>query len=101
MSRKVYILTDGGHNYSDAERFGVITFCHVTVRNKDDISQMYRELTDCLKDSSEMDMLLISSLTSLCCVATAILTEWHGRVNFLVFHEGKYVERNLVLNNEG
>ena len=101
MTRKVFILTDGGHDYSDAERFGTITFCHVTVRNKDDISQMYRELREFLHDSKDGDMLLISSLTSLCCVATAILTEWHGRVNFLVFHDGKYVERNLVLTNEG
>lgn len=98
--RKVFILTDGGHNYADAERFGVINFCHVTVRNKDDIAQMYRELRECLYDSCFDDLLLISSLTSLCCVASAILVEIHGRVNFLLFHDGKYVERNLVLNNE-
>ena len=98
MSRKVYILTDGGHDYSDAKRFGDIQSCNVTVRNKDDIAQMYRELKEVLYDSCFDDLLLISSLTSLCCVASAILVELHGRVNFLLFHDGKYVERNLVLS---
>ena len=100
MSRTVYILSDGGHNYDDAQRFGTIKFCNITVRNKDDISQMYRELKECLLYSDYEDLLLISSLTSLCCVATHILTELHGRVNFLLFHDGKYVERNLVYNDD-
>jgi hypothetical protein len=100
MTKRVYILTDGGHDYSDAERFGAIEFCHVSVKNKSDISQMYRELRECLWDSGEDDYLVISSLTSLCCVATAILTELHGRVNFLLFEGGKYIERTLVTDND-
>lgn len=99
MSRKVYILTDGGHDYSDATRFGTIEFCNVTVRNKHDIAHMYRELRESLYNSCYDDLLLISSLTSLCSVAAAILSYMHGRVNFLVYQDGKYVERNLVLDN--
>lgn len=98
--RKVYILTHGGHDYSDAERFGTLTYCDVSVRNKYDISQMYQELREVLYQSNEDDLLVISSLTSLCSVATAILVELHGRVNFLLYQDGKYVERNLVLDND-
>lgn len=101
MSRKVYILTDGGHDYSDAARFGTLEYCHITVKNKYDMSQMYRELKEILWHSDPDDFLLISSLTSLCCVATAILVDLHGKVNYLLFQDGRYVERNLVLYNEG
>lgn len=100
MAKRVYILTDGGHDYSDAERFGALEFCNITVRNKHDISQMYRELRDCLWDSEDGDYLLISSLTSLCCVATAILVELHGKINFLLYEGGKYIERTLVTDTD-
>lgn len=97
---KVFILTDGGHDYSDASRFGELTYCRVTVKNKYDLAQMFRELRKSFDDSTQEDFLVLSSLASLCCVATAILTELHGRVNFLIFEQGRYIDRTVVLTND-
>lgn len=97
--KNVYVVNNGGHDYSDAERFGQVVFCMQSSVGKWDTSQMYRELSEALADAKEDDYLVLSSLTSLCCVATAILADRFGEVHFLIFKDGKYVERTLVLNN--
>lgn len=98
--KKVYIVNNGGHDYSDAERYGELNFCTSAALGKWDISAMFRELTVALEDAHPDDYLMISSLTSLCAVATAILADRFGEVHFLVYKDGKYLERDLILNNE-
>ena len=97
MDRKVYILCDGGHDYSDAKRFGTLTFLNISPKAKWDIARLYSELKEGLKDATEDDLILISHLTSHCCVATALFVEWFGKVNFLLYRKDKYEEKNLVL----
>lgn len=97
-NRKVYILADGGHDYSDAVRFGNLIFLKIPTYSKWDIAQLYLELSEGLKDADADDLLVISHLTSHCCVATALMVEWFGRVNFLIYRKDKYEEKNLVLN---
>jgi len=97
--RKVYIMNDGGHNYDDAKRFGQLVFCTDKVIKKSDTAQMYRELCAALEDANNDDFILVSSLASLCCVATAIMVERFGEVHFLLYDNGQYVERDLILNN--
>lgn len=100
--RKVYILVDGGHDYSDATRFGELVFLNIPLTAKWDFSRVYLELKEGLSEAKEDDLFLLSHLTSQCCIATAILTEWFGRVNYLIYRPDKkwYEEKNLVLNNE-
>ena len=98
MTRKVYILTKGAHDYSDAERFGTLVFLNIPTFVRWDIQRLYLELQEGLKDAKEDDLFLVSHLTSHCCVATAILTEWFGRVNFLIFRKDKYEENKLILS---
>ena len=95
--RKVYVLSDGGHDYSAAEKFGQIVICSEGALHKDDISQMYRLLSDAMYDAREEDYILVSSLTSLCMVASAFMANNFGKVNLLIYRDGRYVERNLVL----
>lgn len=99
MTKKVFVLNNGGHDYTDAERFGDIVFCMDSVVNKWDIAQMYRELSDALMDASAGDYILVSSLTSLCCVAVAIMADQFGEVHLLLYKDGQYIERDLILNN--
>lgn len=96
--KKVYILADGGHDYSDAERFGELVFLHIPNNAKWDIARLYDELMEGLKGAEADDLLVVSNLTSHCCVATAILVEWFGRVNFLIYRKDKYEEKKLVLD---
>lgn len=97
--RKVYILADGGHDYSDATRFGDLVFLKIPTFAKWDIARLHDELAEGLKDATEDDLLVISHLTSHCCVATALMVEWFGRVNFLIFRKDKYEEKNLITDH--
>jgi hypothetical protein len=98
--RKVYVLSKGGHDYSDAERFGKLVFLNIPSYAKWDIDRLYRELQEGMKDATSDDLLIVSHLASHCAVATAILTEWFGRVNFLIFRKDRYEEHKLILNPE-
>ena len=100
MARKVYILSDGGHDYSDAHRFGEVTFLNIPSFAKWDIARLYEELQEGLKEATSDDLIVISHLTSHCCVATALMVEWFGKVNFLIYRKDKYEEKNLVINSD-
>jgi hypothetical protein len=97
MEKRVYVLSDGGHDYRAAERFGRVTICSTGQLSKDDISQMYRILTDSFADAREDDFILVSSLTSLCMVASAIMANRFGQVHLLIYHDGRYEARDLIL----
>lgn len=96
---KVFIVSDGGHDYSDAKRYGELVFCTESVIRKDDIAQMYRELKQCLDLAEPGDFLLISSLASMCSVAASILAYQFGEVHFLLYKDGQYVQRDLILED--
>lgn len=99
MTRKVYILSNGGHDYTDAARFGELVFLNIPSHLKWDIAALYDELSEKLEDAKVNDLLVVSHLTSHCCVATALLIEWFGRVNFLIYRKDKYEEKKLVVND--
>lgn len=96
IMRKVYILNDGGHDYSAAEEFGKLVYCSKGLLNKHDIHQMFRMLTDALADAQADDCIIFSSLGTLCSVATAIMVEKFGEVHFLIFNNNAYKEYTLV-----
>jgi hypothetical protein len=97
MGRKVFVVNNGGHDYSDAERFGEIVFCTETVIRKDDTAQMFRELNESLSWAKHDDYLLVSSLTSLCMIAAAIMGERFGEIHLLLYKDGQYVARDIIL----
>jgi hypothetical protein len=97
--RRVYVLNDGGHDYSDAERFGSIVFCTRGSLARWDISQMFRELKIAMLDASPDDFILVSSLASLVGVASAVMASRFGEVHYLIFKDGQYVQRDLMLEN--
>lgn len=97
-SRRVYVVNNGGHDYSGAAGFGELIYCTEGALRKDDTAQMYRELSAYLDDAESNDLLLLTSLTTLCCVASAIMAARFGEVHFLLFKEGQYVERTVVID---
>lgn len=94
---KVYILTDGGHDYSAAKEYGELVICTRGSIKRDDIAQMHRDLEPILSQGSADDYIVISGLTSLCCVATAIMVEYFGEVHYLIFKDDKYIKKDLIL----
>lgn len=97
MSRKVFIVSDGGKDYSQAEQFGQIVFCTDGQFKRTDLASMYRQLTETLIDARPNDLLMVAGLPQLLAVASAIITEQCGRVNFLIYDGKEYVQRDLVL----
>ena len=97
---RVFIPNQGAHYYSPAKMFGTIEFLTEGLLDPVSRGKMYRVLDVALKDSDDTDYLMISSLSILSSVAASILAFKHGRVNFLLYKEGKYVQRTIVLNQQ-
>ena len=94
----VYIVNNGGHDYSDANRFGHIQFLSAGPVSKFAISKMYREFAMKLRESTSTDYILLTGLTTMACIACSCFSFLHGRINLLIFKNGKYIERKLVLS---
>ena len=96
---KVFIPNRGGHDYSDAARFGEIIFITEGLLDPTKTGLMYRQLVHALKDSRSDDFLLLSGLPILNTMAGAIMGRMHGVLNLLVFHYGEYIQRTFMLDN--
>jgi hypothetical protein len=48
-----------------------------------------------MKDSSPEDYILVGSLSVLTAIAASIFSAKHRRVNFLLWEQGRYIERPL------
>lgn len=96
MGRQVFIVNNGGHDYSGAEQFGTIVFCTESVIRKDDTAQMFRELSEALSWAHADDYLLVSSLTSLCMIAAGYMAERFGELHLLLYKDGQYVARDII-----
>ncbi len=92
---KVFVLNDGGYDYSTAQTFGEVVICSTGFVKKD-ISYCYRLLSEKLSLAQASDFIVLSGLTSLCCVATALFIEKFGSVNFLIFKDDRYVPQTLT-----
>jgi len=95
--RVVFVVNRSGHDFSDAERFGELVFLSEGNVNKLALTKMYRDMSATLKDSSADDSILLSGPTNLCCIAVACFAYLHDIVNLLLFHDGRYVTRKIVL----
>ena len=93
----VYIVNRSAHNFSPAEQFGELMFMTQGLINRFAISEIYRTFQEFLQNSKPEDYLLVSGMSSQLVVATAILAQKHGRVNFLLWKDGEYLERTLML----
>jgi len=96
MTKKVYVLNDGGLDYSDAEQFGNIVICSTGALGRWDTSHMLRIIEDELADAQEDDFLVVNGLTAFVAVATGYMASRYGRVNFLMWKDGKYIERTTL-----
>lgn len=93
---KVYIVNKGAHDYSDAEQYGDIVYCTEGLVGKFSTSQMVRQFSDVFKTSTPDDYILLTSLTTLCSIATSTFAVKHGRLNLLIFKDDRYVVRRVV-----
>ena len=95
---KVFIPNKGFHDYTDAKRFGVLTFVTTGLQNKYGVSNMARCWDAALQSSTPNDYILITSLTILSSVGAAAFAAKHdGRVNFLLWQKDRYIARTMKI----
>lgn len=99
---KVYIINKGGHDHSDAERFGDLVYLSEGVMSRYGTTQIYRQFAEVLKDSSPNDYILPTGLSTMGHIACSIFVFLHGRLNLLLYKSnsngGKYVERIIKMD---
>ena len=100
-NKKVYIPNKGHHDYTDAKRFGSLSFVTKGSQNKFGVANMARCWDAAIENSSPHDYILVTSLSILSCVGAAAFAAKHdGRVNFLLWKKDRYIARTIVLNNK-
>ncbi len=92
----VFIINQGGHDYSEAEKYGKIVFLSKGPYDPYAVSQMIRSFREKLKDSEPDDWILPTGLSNMQTMACLIFASKHkGRLNLLLYKDGKYVERKV------
>lgn len=94
---KVYIVNKSSHDFSEATHYGDIVFLSEGPMNRYSTNNMVRQFEELLKDSHKDDYIVPCSLNVMNSIACAIFAKKHGCLNLLLFKDGKYIERNLVL----
>lgn len=94
----VYIPNKGAHDYSDAERYGELHFLTSGSVSRYNTENLYRQLVEGLEGAEETDYLLVSSLAILNALASAIFSRKFGRVNYLLFRDGEYIEKTVMID---
>ena len=104
--RKVYVVNKGGHDHSDAERFGELVFLSTGAMNRYATSTIYRKFVKVLRGSSPGDYILPTGLTVMTLIACAIFARMHGKLNLLLYRTSRnkevdpyYVERIIDVDS--
>lgn len=88
---RVYVCNKGPHDFRPAQKFGELVFVTKGDVNKFAIGDIYRTFQSALKESTEDDFFLPTSLPILISIGTGILAHKHGIVRYLLFRAGRYV----------
>lgn len=93
---KVFVINKGNYNYSDALQYGELIFLSQDFIDKTSPEKLYETYSELLKDSTEDDFLIITGLQIMNAVASSILAQKHGKVNYLIFSNGRYLHKPVV-----
>jgi len=99
--KKVFIVNDSGHDFSQAQEFGelkTLTKGSVAVFSTDRTTSFIKEE---LKRSSSDDYILLSGNSVLSIIAFNIMLDLHKKVNLLIynFEIKKYIEREFTFDS--
>jgi hypothetical protein len=96
MSKKVYIVNNSSHDFSTTKDFGESVFLSEGPMNRYATNNMFRHFEKVMEDSSSEDYIVPCALSIMNVIATCIFARKHGKLNLLLFKDGKYIERNHV-----
>ena len=97
----VYIPSRSGHDFSAAKKFGEI--CYLSGDHAVDpykTNSIYCLFANILRNSTADDYILITGLSVMSAIATAIMARKHGKVNMLIYHasSGGYKARTISID---
>ena len=96
-TKRVYIVNRSSHDFSQAEKYGEIKFLSEGSMNRYAVNSMYRQFSEAMELSEKDDYIVPCSLNVMNSLACAVFAHKHGALNLLLFKDGSYIERNLVL----
>ncbi|MBU2346600.1 MAG: hypothetical protein KJ888_20615 [Gammaproteobacteria bacterium] len=94
---KVFVVNKSAHNFSAAEKFGEIRYLSEGPMNRYSTNNMHRLFKKELDHSNKEDFIVPCSLNVMNSIACAMFARKHGCLNLLLFKDGEYIERNLVI----
>jgi hypothetical protein len=97
LTKKVYIVNKSSHDFSPANKYGEINFLSEGSMNRYAVNSMHRQFSEIMKLSKADDYIVPCSLNVMNSIACAIFAKKHGKLNLLLFKDGNYIERNLIL----
>ena len=92
---RAYVPNKAGHDFSDAERFGDLVFLTQGIVKRYSTNHIYRQLIEGMSEAEPQDYLLVCSLSIINAIAASILARQFGKVNYLLFSGGSYMERTV------
>ena len=95
---RVFVVNKGGHDFSGAERFGELVFLSEGQLSKFAVTKIYRQFAMKFRGSSPQDYVLLTGLTTMSCIACSCFTFLHGKLNLLLYKDGRYIERTVLLS---
>ena len=95
--KTVFIVNKSAHDFSAAEQFGKVVFLSEGSMNRYATNSMVRQFVNTMKNSKSDDYIVPCSLNVMNSIACAIFAHKHGKLNLLLFKDGRYIERNHVL----
>ena len=96
-TKRVYIVNKSGHDFGPAEKYGKVIFLSEGSMNRYAVNSMHRQFSEAMELSDSDDYIVPCSLNVMNSIACAIFANKHGRLNLLLFKDGSYIERNLIL----
>lgn len=94
---KVFIVNRSCHNFAPAKRFGTLVFLTTGLINRYAVSEIYREFEKALADSNPNDYILVSGMNTMIAVICGLFAAKHQRLNLLLYKNGRYLERTVML----
>ncbi len=88
---KVFIVNKGDHNYDAAKEFGELVIVSEGSIDKYEPAKIAEEFDKILVNSEPGDYILLSGLALVNAIATGLMVDMHGKVNFLLYHQRKRI----------
>jgi|SRR5712664_1754221 len=97
---KVFVANKSSHDFRPALKFGELVFITSGELNKFAVGDLYRQFATALKDATEDDFFMPTSLPILSGIGTGIFVQRFGRVKYLLFRAGEYIIRTIDFTND-